>query len=275
MHVRGVGHPCLPGEVRDLARRNTLQPHLGRPQRIQRRQVRQAPFELGDRRRLRRGLQPVELAAPGRRVDQQQPFQPCPLCSTRSGRDRAEHAAVHLGADRGGQRVQRGVAGQLAALPHQLVQRHIDQVRRVILGLRRCANRGLGYLAYSCGLVLHVQPVPDELPMSLPGAHRVRLGRCVPGQPQLAAHMVDHHARHVGQLREISQPLIALQQHYQRQKMRHGRGLRPSPLDLVRGGRERLRQLPRRHHPLEPRIRGPINRRQPDTPTIKTVAGAS
>jgi len=158
-HIRRVGHPRLAGEVRDLARRDALQPHLGRLQRVQRRQVRQALLELADRRGLRRGLQPVELAAPCRRVDQQQPFQPCSLRPARSGRDHAEHAAVYLGADGGGHRVQRGVAGQLAALPHQLVQRHVDQIGRVVLGLHRLANRGIGYLPYPCGEIPSVPPI--------------------------------------------------------------------------------------------------------------------
>lgn len=52
--------------------------------------------------------------------------------------------------------------------------------------------------------------------MSFPRAHRVRLGRCVLGQPQLPAHMIDHHRRHLGQFQEVPQPLVALQPHHQR-----------------------------------------------------------
>lgn len=65
------------------------------------------------------------------RVNQQQPLQPCPLHPIRAGCHRGEHAAIDLSADRGGHRVQHGVTGQLTALPHQLVQTHVDQVGRV------------------------------------------------------------------------------------------------------------------------------------------------
>ncbi|MBB5782303.1 hypothetical protein [Nonomuraea jabiensis] len=39
-------------------------------------------------------------------------------------------------------------ARQLAPGPHQLLQRHVDQVRRVVLGLGRLPDRLLGDLPY-------------------------------------------------------------------------------------------------------------------------------
>ncbi|MEV4172475.1 hypothetical protein [Nonomuraea sp. NPDC049709] len=53
-------------------------PLLGRPEAVQLAQERQTALELVERRGLRHVLQPVELAAPGDRVDQQQPGQPRP-----------------------------------------------------------------------------------------------------------------------------------------------------------------------------------------------------
>ena len=124
-HVRGVGHLRLAGEVRDLARRDALRPLFGRHQRVQ--PARYARRSLDPRsvdacaeffnrsNSLRRVVGSPTTAAPT-----------VPLHPVRPGRHRSEHATVDLGADRGGHRIQRRVARQLAALPHQLVQRHVD-----------------------------------------------------------------------------------------------------------------------------------------------------
>ncbi len=71
--VRDIGDPRLSREMRDLPRRDPLQPRLGRPESVQFPQERQTTLELVERRRLRHVLQTVVRAAPGDGVDQQQP----------------------------------------------------------------------------------------------------------------------------------------------------------------------------------------------------------
>ena len=69
--------------------------------------------------------------------------------------------------------------------------------------------------------------------------------------------------RHLGQLREIAQPLIGLQPYHQSQQMPGVLGPAARPIHLTVRRRERLRQLPPRTPPGKPRIRGPIDRRHP------------
>jgi hypothetical protein len=99
-HVRRVGHPRLAGEMRDLTWRDAVEPLLGRAERIQRGQVHQAVLELAQRRGAGGVLQPVELAAPSRRIDPQQSLQPSAPHPVRPGRHRSEHTGVDLAADR-------------------------------------------------------------------------------------------------------------------------------------------------------------------------------
>jgi hypothetical protein len=273
-HVVDACHLRLPGEVRDLARRHAVKPHLGRPQRVQLQQVGQALLELAQRGRLGRGLDAVEITAPGSRVDQQKPVQPGASGPTGAGRDHRVEPAVDLGADRRGHRVQRGVAGQLAPRPHQLFQRNVDQIGRVVLGLHRLADRFLGHRPDLRRLVRHAQVLADELPVALRSAVGVGLGVHIPGQLDRGAHVVDHHGRDSVQLREVPQTLVGLEPHDQGQEVLIALGAAPRPRDLIGGGRELLGQLPSGHHPLEPRCRR-SDRSTPTRPSsqITTTTG--
>ncbi|MFG6200710.1 hypothetical protein [Nonomuraea sp. JJY05] len=71
-----VGYSRFAREMRDLPRRDSLQPLLCRAERVQVLQERQACFELAQGCGLRHVLQAVVLAAPGDRIDHQQPGQP-------------------------------------------------------------------------------------------------------------------------------------------------------------------------------------------------------
>lgn len=72
--------------------------------------------------------------------------------------------------------------------------------------------------------------------------------------------MPDHQLRHLAQIREVAQLLVALQQHYQRQQMLRRARLASRPRHLGRAGGERLVQLARGDRALEPRIRGTFHR---------------
>lgn len=264
--VGDVGDPCFPGEVRDLSRRDALQPRLGRPDGVDIGQQFEPLLELAERRRLRHVLQPVKLAAPGHRVRQQEPGQPGTGGHVDPGGDRLVEGGVHLGADRGGHRVQRRVPGQLAPRPDQLLQRHVDQVRRVVLGLDRLADGLLSDLPHPGRIVGDLHPGPDELPVPLGRPLCCLLQLHVSGQPQGVPHVPDHRRRHVIDLREVAQPLVGLQPYHQRQQALLILGPGPRPLNLgIRRG-ERLSQLPPRYHPAKPRIRGPIDRRHTKPP---------
>ncbi|MGH3933793.1 MAG: hypothetical protein ACRDS1_02215 [Pseudonocardiaceae bacterium] len=109
--IGDVGDLGLADEVRDLAGRHSIQPRLGRTERVESLQVRHAGLELAQRGGPRWVLEPVELAAAGNRVDQQQTGQPSPIGGGEAGGDLSEQGGVDLGADGGGHRVHRGVAG--------------------------------------------------------------------------------------------------------------------------------------------------------------------
>ncbi len=155
--IRDVGDPRLASEVRDLARRNPLQPCAGRPERVQVGKVRQAGLELADRRGPRRVLEPVEPAAPTGRVHHQQLGQPRVLPRSDPPSDCGEHVPVHLSADLGRHSVQRGISGQLPTRFQQLLQRHVDQVGRVVLRGRCRSDRRLSDAAHIRRVVLHPQ----------------------------------------------------------------------------------------------------------------------
>jgi hypothetical protein len=92
---------------------------------------------------------------------------------------------------------------------------------------------------------------------------------------QHPADVLGHRRRHLRQSGEIPQPLAGLQQHQQGQQVLRRPGLLPRPGDLPGRRRERLVQLPHRHHPLEPRVRRPLDRRHEATTwpaTSKTLA---
>jgi hypothetical protein len=209
--VGDIGDPCFPGEVRDLPRRDALQPRLGRPERVDVGQQLQPLLELAQRRRLRHVLRPVELAAPRDRVRQQEPGQPGPAGYVDPGGGRLEEGGVHLGTDRGGHRVQRRVPGQLAPRPDRLLQCDVDQVGRVVLGLDCLADGLLGDLPDPGPVVGDLHPGPDELPVPLGRPVRRPLQFHVPGQSQGVPHVPDHRRRHVLDLREVAQPLVGLQ----------------------------------------------------------------
>jgi hypothetical protein len=106
--------------------------------------------------------------------------------------------------------------------------------------------------------------------MPLRGPVGIMLGRHLARQIQQTAHMLDHRRGDLVQLREMPQPLIRLQPHHQGQQMLIALRLLPCPRDLGDRRRERLSQLPRGNHPLEPRIRGAIDRRHNPDPEQKT-----
>jgi hypothetical protein len=74
--VGQVGDAGLAREVRDLPRRDALQPFPGRPERVDVGQQVEPEPELAERRRLGHVLQPVEPAAPRDRIHHVQPAQP-------------------------------------------------------------------------------------------------------------------------------------------------------------------------------------------------------
>ena len=257
--VGHVGDAGLAREVRDLPWRDAVQPLPGRPERVDVGQQVEPEPELAERRRLRHVLQPVEPAAPRDRVHVQ-PAQPQPRRGADPPGNCLVEGAVYLSPDRRGHRVQRGVPGQLAPRPHQLLQRDVDQVGRVVLGLGRLPDGPLGNLPHPGRIVGDLHPGPDELPVPFSGSLRRRPELHLRAQPQATAHVPDHHRRHVIQLGEIAQPLVRLQQHRERQQMLRVLGPAARPLRFrVRRGKG-VSQFPPWHHPAKPRERGPIDR---------------
>jgi hypothetical protein len=109
--IRQIGHPRFTSEMGDLARRNTLQPHLGAAQVVEFLQVREPGLELAQCRGPRWILEPVEPAAPRGRVHHQQPLlQTGPIGQAQPVGDHREKPGVDLGTDRRGHRIQRAVA---------------------------------------------------------------------------------------------------------------------------------------------------------------------
>ncbi len=210
-------------------------------------------LEPAQRRGLRHVLHPVELAAPADRIHHQHPRQPGLRRRVQPSRDRLAEPVVHLGADRRGHHVQGGVPRQLTPGPDQFFQRHVDQIRRIVLGLHRLADRVLSDLPDPGAVVGDLHPLADELPMPLGRPGRCPLQLHVPAQPQGLAHMPHHHRRHVLDLREIAQPLVGLQPHHQRQQVLLILRLGPRPLHLSIRRSKRLSQLPPRHGPARPK----------------------
>jgi hypothetical protein len=102
------------------------------------------------------------------------------------------------------------------------------------------------------------------------GALGVRLSIDVVGQVELAAHVVDDNRWYIREFGEGARPLVALEQHDEGQEVLIV--LRPSGLpSFIRCRGERLGQLARRHNSVEPRVRGPVDRCQPDTPVMITT----
>lgn len=100
-----------------------------------------------------------------------------------------------------------------------------------------------------------------QLPVALLGALGVRGSSDPVVQAQAASHVGDHRGRDLDQLREVAQPLEALQQHDQRQQVRLGAGLLLCPVHLGGRRRERLVELPGGDDLLEPRVGGALDRR--------------
>ena len=84
LQVRGIGYPRLPSEMSDLPWRDTLQPHLGRPDSVDVGQQVEAILELVERRRLR----PARPRRPSARTPQRAPAPTPPgqTADTRSDR---------------------------------------------------------------------------------------------------------------------------------------------------------------------------------------------
>jgi hypothetical protein len=80
-----------------------------------------------------------------------------------------KNPAVHLGADFGRHRTERGVTGKLTPSADQFLQRHVDQVGRVVLGLHGPPDRILSDLPDTRRVVNDAQPGPDKLTMPLGG----------------------------------------------------------------------------------------------------------
>jgi hypothetical protein len=112
--------PASPAKWATFPGGHPVEPIFGRAYRIQLLQMRQTRLEFAQGGRLRWCLDPVELAAPRRRIHCQHPLQSQPLCPVRPWRDHREEVAVHLSPDPCGQRVQRRIARQLESLPDQL-----------------------------------------------------------------------------------------------------------------------------------------------------------
>jgi hypothetical protein len=140
------------------------------------------------------------------------------------------------------------------------LQRHVDQVRRIVLGLHRFVHRRRSDLAGLLLVVLHPEPLADD---------RAVMPRCTVGvvprdhvllQPQQPAHMSDHQLRHLIQAGKVVELLETLQQHRQRRQMLRGPRLAPCPRHLRRARSERLMQLTGGDRALEPRVRGTFHR---------------
>lgn len=144
--------------------------------------------------------------------------------------------------------------------PHQLLQRDVDQVRRVVLHQCRRPDRLLRDSPGPLLVVGDALPLTHQLAVQLGGVDRLVLQPGALGQLQRAAHVLHHRPGDLVRLREVAQLLVALQRQSQSEQVL----IRPGPLTHPRhflglGGEEHM-HLPRRHQPLEARIRGPFYR---------------
>ena len=271
---RRVGHLGLPGEVGQLRRGDPRYPGRGITDPVDPPQVIELEAEVRPRRPRRGLLQPVEVTLGRRPRHLQQRLQPPDPGRADPPGDPREDLRVDLAPDRGGHLIQRGEPGQLKAALDQPLQRDIDQIRGVVLPGRGFPDRLRGHLARPRRIPDHPEPLTHQVPMPLGGTRRgIHRGGAL-GQPQITADVLDHHRRHLSQRREVPQPAETLRQDQQRQQMLPGPGHPPRPRHLVRLRRIEHVQLPRRWHPLEPRIRRPLDRGHPRRPPYDPTRSA-
>ena len=178
----------------------------------------------------------------------------------------AKISRVDLGADRGGHLVQRGERRELQRGLDQPLQRHVDQVRRVVLHQRRLADRGLRHRPGPPLVIGHALAVPHLLAVQLGRPRRpvVRLG--LRGQPQAVPHVVRDGLGNLLPRAEPRHLLEALQVRHQRQQRLRALGPLPRPGDLILSRGEEHVQHPRRGQPPELRIGSALDRRHPLAP---------
>lgn len=129
-------------------------------------------------------------------------------------------------------RPSRRVPRQLQPRLDQLLQRHIDQVRRIVLRLHRLIDRLRRDLTGPLLVTHDTQPLADEIALPCGRTHRVVPRLYTLLQPRQAPHMLHHRLRHLRQVREVAQLLETLQQHHQRQHMLRRPSLPPRPRHL-------------------------------------------
>lgn len=157
--------------------------------------------------------------------------------------------------------IQGAVRRELQPGLHQLLQRHVDQVRRIVLRHSLGPDRLPCQVTGPHCVVAHPDPLTHQRPVLLGRTpRRVDRQRAL-RQVHGPADELDHHLRHLLQPREAPHPLVGLQHQQQRQLVLMR--LRPlsDPLRLLQPWGEEQVQLTRGDQPLEPRIRGPLDRR--------------
>ena len=190
------------------------------------------------------------------------------MASIRShpGGDAGEDRLVDLSADGRCHLIQRGVRRKLQRGLDDALQRHVDQVRRVVPHLRRLADRGLRQHPGPPHVIGHALPLAHLAAVPLSGPCRPVAGLGLCGQPEAVPHVIGYG---LGDLLARAEPrhlLEALQVDHQRQQRLRRLGPLPCPGSLVRGRGEEHVQHPCRGQPPELRIGSTLDRRQPTGP---------
>ena len=213
----------------DLRGRQPGQPVLRRAQIIQPCQPGHVLLQPAHRRPRRQPGQLRQRTLPAGRVHDQQFQQPCPAGGIQPAGHQAVEPAVDLGPQRPGHAIQGRIGRQLAPLRAQHLQRHVDHVGRVVLALQSLPHRGLRYrphppgIPHRAGVFANQLPAPADHPVRLPSQRADTFPRQLRGP---GVDVLDHLRRHPLQPRKVTQPLITLQHHQQRQASARAR--RPS-----------------------------------------------
>jgi len=263
-HIR-VGRVRLPGEVSDLRSGDAVQ-HPGHvPQRRHPLQMRGLGLEPGPGRPARALLQPLKIALAGR-AHLQQRRKPAAPVRAQPYPDPLEDLGVHLAAAPGLHRIQRRERRKLQPGLHQSLQRHVDQIRRMVLHPRRFRDCPLRDLACLPGVVVHVALPADQHPVRVTGLDRGVDRQHLITQLKAPPHVFHHRLGHLRRPGEAAHLLETLERQRQREQVLVSVGLLPRPHHLIRRRREEHVQIPRQHHLREDRVRRPLHRRHSATP---------
>ena len=263
---RGVAGLALTGEVGDLRSRDPLPPGPRVTEAVDPPQMLDLQAVVRPRRPRRGPLQPVVIAPGPRPAGEEHPVQPGHPRRADTFKNQREDRRVDLLADLRGHVVQRRVRRKLERTLDQLLQRHVNQVGRIVLTPGRLPDRRSGHRPRRRHVRHDFTTPPDQRPMRLRTTVRVVHRGDVLTQPQIPADVDQHRLRNILQAREIPHPVETLQLHHERQQMAIRTGLTTRPRDLLRLRRVEHVQLPGRQEPLEPRIRGPLDRRHANRP---------